>query len=121
VGSIAGGFAAGSKCSVACTGGDYSMRDRKGSEFPVLCDRTDCRSTILNSDVLFVTDVVKALADAGIGLLRMYIWDEEPEQVRELIKLYKAARFDGAVKPSGFRTAMLNEGRYTKGHYFRGV
>ncbi len=121
VGSIAGGFAAGSKCSAVCTGSDYSMRDRKGSEFPVLCDRTDCRSTILNSDILFVPEVVKALADAGIGLLRMYIWDEGPEQVRELVKLYKAALFDNNVRPSGFKAAMPNEGRYTKGHYFRGV
>ncbi len=121
VGSIAGGFSGGSKCSAVCTGGDYSMRDRKGSEFPVLCDRTDCRSTILNSDTLFVPDVVKALADAGIGLFRMYIWDEGPEQVRELLKLYKAAGFDDAVKPSGHRADRLNEGRYTKGHYFRGV
>jgi putative protease len=121
VGSIAGGFSAGSKCSAACTGGDYSMRDRKGSEFPVLCDRSDCRSTILNSDILFVPEVVKALADAGIGLLRMYIWDEGPEQVRELVKLYKAALFDNNVRTSGFKAAMPNEGRYTKGHYFRGV
>lgn len=122
VGSIEGGFRNAAACSAACARGDYSLRDRKGSEFPVLCDRTDCRSIILNSDVLFVPDIVKDLADAGVGLLRLYVWDEGPGQVRELTKLYRAGSFDLAASYAAAITAnMPKKSGCTKGHYFRGV
>jgi len=122
VGCIEGGFTAADRCKGACSKGDFSLRDRKGSEFPVLCDRTDCRSMILNSNVLFVPDIAGDLADSGIKLLRLYIWDEKPEQIRELVRLYKDARPDIAGKPAGIKTVdMLKGSGYTKGHYFRGV
>lgn len=122
VGSLKGGFTAESVCNAACTRGEHSLRDRRGSEFPVLCDRTDCRSTILNSDVLYVPDIARDLADAGIGMLRLYIWDEGPDRIRELLRLYKAALSDADAKPEGIKAAnMQKQGGYTKGHYFRGV
>ncbi|HEX2945094.1 MAG TPA: U32 family peptidase [Clostridia bacterium] len=122
VGCIEGGYTAGRGCSGACSKEGYSLRDRKGSEFPVLCDRTDCRSIILNSDVLFVPDIVNNLTDSGVGMLRLYIWDEGPERIKELIRLYRAARQEAEDRQAGKRVANMQPGPgYTKGHYFRGV
>jgi putative protease len=92
-------------------------------EFPVLCDRVDCRSTILNSNVLFVPDSLHSLRKAGVGLFRMYIWDESPRTVKELVQLYKAAANGDENKMASYAELVQNikSAGFTKGHYYRGV
>jgi len=123
VGCTEGGFAAKSACSGCCSRGDYKLRDRMGKEFPVLCDRIDCKSTILNSDVLFVPEAVSELAEAGVGLFRLYIWDESQEEIEKLVKLYKAAATGKDGEMPEFRELVENirARGFTKGHYYRGV
>jgi putative protease len=121
VGCTEGGFGSGRECGGSCRAGDFRLRDRMGMEFPVLCDRIDCRSTILNSNVLFLPDSLKKLRDSGIGLFRLYISDETPDIVGKLAELHRKALtgeasgdfedFIGKIKARGF----------TKGHYYRGV
>lgn len=121
VGCTAGGFRSGSKCSGSCGTGDYKLKDRLGVEFPVFCDRIDCRSTILNSNVLYIPDSLKKLADSGIGLLRLYISDEKPENVRSLVELHRMALKQEDFKGLKELTEEIKGRGFTKGHYFRGV
>ncbi|RCX18306.1 putative protease [Anaerobacterium chartisolvens] len=123
VGSIAGNTGPDSICAGECVKGEYRLRDRMGMEFPVLCDATDCISTIFNSNVLFVPQVLSKIKAAGIAYARLNIIDEEPQRVRELAELFRAEasglpcteeRYEGIIED-------IRKRGYTKGHYFRGV
>ena len=123
VGCVEGGFKASASCSGCCSKGDYKLQDRLGMEFPVLCDRLDCRSTILNSNVLFVPDSLRSLRAAGARIFRLYIWDETPEVIKELVQLYRAA-VHGDSKEAAAHSGLaerIKAAGFTKGHYYRGV
>jgi putative protease len=94
-----------------------------GAEFPVFCDRMDCRSTILNSTVLFVPDGLRSLKSAGIDIFRLYVWEEEPDAVGELVRLYRAALAgdEQGVREHGRLADRIRASGFTKGHYYRGV
>lgn len=121
VGCTSGGFSSDFKCSGSCKSGDFRLKDRMGMEFPVVCDRIDCRSTILNSNVLFIPDSLKKLKESGVGLFRLYISDESPDTVKQLVELHRRALADGDL--TGFRDLAdeIKAGGFTKGHYYRGV
>jgi len=124
VGCVEGGFDAGSECSGCCSRGEYALKDRLGKKFPVMCDNVDCRSIILNSDVLFVPDSVRSLADAGIGIFKLYIWDEDDDTIKGLVKLYRAelAGTGGSDGNAfGWLAEKIKAAGFTKGHYYRGV
>lgn len=166
VGCIKGGHTKGKACSgVRCgskkgaagegsleagtgnhPGMGFALRDRKGMDFPVLRDPVDCRSVVLNSQVLFVPDALPKLRDGGIDSIRLNIWDESEEEVEQLVRLHRDAmgRQDGtaaklpgreAAKRSGQRdgalsgetnafedlTARIRGQGFTKGHFYRGV
>lgn len=123
VGCTAGGYRSTSKCSGCCSNGEYMLKDRLGVEFPVLCDRVDCRSTILNSTVLFVPDCISSLRKAGIDIFRLYILDERPEEIKELVKLFRAAAAGDSHELASYGSLVerIKAGGFTKGHYYRGV
>ena len=123
VGSTVGGYSASSKCSGSCSKGDAVLEDRLGFEFPLMCDRLDCRSTILNSNVLFVPDDATSLREAGVDILRIYVWDEDPKTVKELVDLFKAAACGDIEKTASYSGLIerIKASGFTKGHYHRGV
>lgn len=123
VGSVKGDFCSSSKCSGCCSRGSYTLQDRLGLGFPVLCDNIDCRSTVLNSSVLFVPDSLKNLTEAGISIFRLYIWDEDPDTVKGLVSLFRAAAAGVNTDTAGFDglTEKIKAKGFTKGHYYRGV
>ena len=123
VGSLVGGMGAGAECRHACRGGLHRLKDRKGMEFPVLCDRIDCRATIINSNVLFVPDIVERLKAAGVDSIRLYVSDESPEEVLEVVGMYCdiADNGTGVLKKYGSTVERVRAGGFTRGHYFRGV
>lgn len=123
VGCVDGGFTASRKCIGCCGKSTYKLRDRMGAEFPVLCDRIDCRSTILNSNVLFLPDGMRSLKAAGIGIFRLYIWDEEPSVVRQLVRLYRASLAGDEEERAQYSCLAdrIKAAGFTKGHYYRGV
>ena len=124
VGCIEGGFDGTAKCSGCCGKGAYALRDRLGMEFPVLCDNVDCRSTILNSKALFVPDSLRSLAEAGIDIFRLYIWDEDDDTVKEIVRLYRSeltGTGSGYGTAFGRLTEKIKAAGFTKGHYYRGV
>jgi putative protease len=113
-GSEAPGASAGKACGRCAGGGAYGLVDRTGACFPIVCGPGDCRCTILNADILHVPPLAARLADAGVSALRLYVYDEPPEEVARLLVLYRKA-LAGEI-PGG----PLGRG-FTKGHYFRGV
>jgi putative protease len=123
VGSIAGGFKEGSKCSAPCDKGVYHLKDRKGMEFPVLCDKIDCRSVVLNSNVLFVADSLNKIQASGVEMMRLYISDERLEDVREIIRMHKEVIEEGpqALRKHERLIGRIRDSGFTKGHYYRGV
>jgi len=123
VGSVAGGFKKEQACNRACMRGEYRLKDRKGVEFPILCDRIDCRSIILNSNVLFVPDSIDGLRKAGVDMIRLIITDEKPEDVYRLAELFKDVAENGetALKKYGEFIDEVKGKGFTKGHYYREV
>jgi collagenase-like PrtC family protease len=74
--------------------------------------------------VLFVPDALSSLADAGIDIFRLYIWDEDTDTIRELVRLYRAALAGpdaGEKAASGRLAEEIKASGFTKGHYYRGV
>lgn len=121
VGSVKDGFSSGKKCSGSCSKAEYHLKDRLGIEFPLICDKIDCRSTILNSNVLFVPDALKRLTDAGISSLRLYIKDESPEDIRVLVELHRKAAINADISEYTALTKHIKSEGFTKGHFYKGV
>lgn len=105
----------------SCKKGDYYLRDRLGIDFPVICDNIDCRSMILNSNILFVPDAVKKLCLAGASILRLFVWNESPEIMKELIGLHRELASEGNIVKYAGIVERIKAGGFTKGHFYRGV
>jgi putative protease len=123
VGSVEGGFTASQRCSGCCSKEAYTLEDRLGMRFPVLCDSINCTTTILNSNVLFVPDAIESLVKAGISIFRLNIWDEAPDTIKDLIELYRASALGNVSKRAAFGGLVdrIKATGFTKGHYYRGV
>lgn len=106
--------AGGPRCGICESTRKHDLVDRTGARFPVLCTPFDCRCAILNADILHVPPLAARLAKAGVSLLRLYIYDETPEETERLLLLFRQAL-------SGDAPAGPLERGYTKGHYFREV
>ena len=114
VGAELSGKPGGKPCGLCGGGARFALTDRRGAEFPVVCDRLDCRAAILNVDRLAVPGLARRLMRAGVSMLRLLIHDEPPEEAARLVGLFRGA-MDGEA------TDELTGKGYTKGHYFRGV
>lgn len=123
VGSIAGGYKSGTVCSGACEKGIYRMKDRVGKEFPVHCDRIDCRSTIFNADVLFMLENLDKLKSTGINAIRLNITDESTDEVIQLVDAYRDVLNNGKGSLNKHEKLIkkVKAKGVTYGHYFRGV
>ena len=121
VGSVKGGFSSGIKCGGNCSKGEFRLKDRLGIEFPVICDKIDCRSMILNSNVLFVPDALKKLADTGVKSFRLLIHNESTGRIKELVSLHRElACTANTGKYAALVDHIKSEG-FTKGHFYKGV
>lgn len=123
VGSTKGGMTSDRICNKACVDNTYMLRDRKGAEFPVTCDRIDCRSTILNSNVMLFVDGFDRLKSEGICSVRLNIWDEDSGEIKKLVDMYRdvARNGENVLRKYEGLTGEIKRKGFTKGHYFRGV
>ncbi len=121
VGSVKSGCSSRRECGGCCSKGEFRLKDRLGIEFPVICDTMDCRSTILNSNVLFVPEALGKLADSGVSSLRLCIWDESGERIKELVSLHK--ELARGVDPKAYAPLIdqIKSEGFTKGHFYKGV
>jgi len=123
VGSIAGGFGSKTKCSVACEKGEYCLKDRTGTKFPVLCDRIDCRSTIFNSNVLLLEENIDKISESGVDIIRLNFTDETYEEMNGIVNMHRdlIALGKRALDSQRELIQRIKNHGFTKGHYFRGV
>ena len=89
-----------------CQNGKYSLKDRTGAIFPIITDRENCRSIILNSKKLLLPDAMEKVKNADY--LRLYFYDETTSERVNIIKTIKENKKISCV-------------RYTAGHFYRGV
>ncbi len=112
-----------SSCARMCEKSAYYLKDRKGMKFPVISDRIDCRSTILNSNILYVPDIISDIYEAGVNSIRINVFDETPEEIKQITSMYKDILRNGKTSV-GHYSALAKEIEsqgFTKGHFFRGV
>jgi putative protease len=123
IGSVAGGQGMTSKCSGICESNVHVIKDRKGMEFPVFCDKIDCRSTILNTNVLLVPDSLRDLKQAGVNMVRLLMTDETAQEVKDITEMYSdlAANAKSGIKKYDEMLDRIRSKGFTKGHYYRGV
>lgn len=123
VGSLAGGFSSNKQCTAACQKNQYYLKDRMGAQFPVICDRVDCRSTIFNSNVFLLEENIDKIKQAGVDIIRLNFTDETPDEMVEIVNMHRALVDLGydALKRFGSLVDRIKSRGFTKGHYFRGV
>ncbi len=123
VGSIAGGFDSKTKCSSACEKGIYYLKDRIGAQFPVMCDRLDCRSTVFNSNVLLLEENIGKIKEAGVDIIRLNFTDETADEMRAIVNMHRDLVDLGKKALDSHRELIdrIKKAGFTKGHYFRGV
>ena len=123
-GSTEGNFSSCSKCSMPCGKGNYRLKDRMGMEFPLLCDKIDCRSTIFNSNVLLTLESLDQIRDSGVDRVRIDITDEGFDETAEIVNMHREAVKNGYARAAGKYGSLIERIKsrgFTKGHYFRGV
>ena len=109
-------------CTMPCVRGKYQLRDRKGIDFPIVCDQF-CHMHILNSRPLSMLPHVVALRDAGVAALRIEGRAYEAEELAKIVKNYRyvLGLSSEEVAEREEEIAELEGKNFTRGHYFRGV
>lgn len=99
----------GYKCGKCTKGDEYSLKDKEGAIYPVICNPADCRSVMLDRLPLMIRD--KAFLDrmrhSRSCILRLNIFNEEVSVVSDLIKYFKY----------GLENDDISHIEYYTGHY----
>ena len=73
-----------------CRQGNYFLRDRKGADFPLICDCSTCRMEILSHRSFDRRTLFQRLqrnpALKRLPSARIYIYDETPEQIIRIVE-----------------------------------
>lgn len=91
----------------------YSLKDRKGMEFPVLC-ADDCRAVLLNSRLIFTADIIESIRNSKINCIRLNFTVEKSAECGKIVSAYNRALGGGKTEPPA-------ENTFTRGHLKRGV
>lgn len=91
-----------------CRGeGGYSLRDRRGEEFTLMCG-AGCVSELLNSKPIYMADRLDDLRRAGIDGLQLWFTTETAHETEKIVADYK----NGTTEPIE---------NFTRGHFYRGM
>lgn len=91
----------------------YTLKDRKGIEFPVICSE-DCHAVILNSKPVFTADIIHSIRASKINSLRLNFSVENYDQCGKIVGVYRAAL-------EGKKIESMAENTFTRGHLRRGI
>ena len=119
---VVGGVLGGSgSCTARCEDCGFELVDEKGYAFPLQMD-TDCRMHLLNSSELCMLDHIPAIVKAGVSSIRIEARAAESDRVGAITRLYRDA-LDGRSARGGKIQSTCKDitGKYTTGHYRRGV
>lgn len=68
-------------CNQICKSGDFELKDRRNFKFPIVTDRINCHTKIYNSQILS-----REYNNLNIDFIRIDIFDETEEQIKQIIK-----------------------------------
>ncbi len=83
------------------------LKDKTGASFPIMRNNKNCEISVYNSVPLFIADKIN---DIIADVYRLNFTTESPEECEKIAKIYL-----GKLSPSAFK------GKYTRGHFYRGV
>ena len=95
----------------ACVKEKFSLRDRKGVEFPIITE--DCRNLLLNSCPIYMADRMDDIKSLQIDRIRLSFTVEKSDLCCIIIDEYQKALSGIKIDPPKFT--------YTRGHLGRGV
>lgn len=102
----------------------YGLQDRKGMVFPIQKGILDGRSTILNTQPMFMADTLDDIYNSGVSDVSLLFTIETPSACIDIANVYIDAALFGqqqAVDMHGdWIEAFKNKG-FTRGHFHRGV
>jgi putative protease len=75
-------------CGRPCDRHLVQLRDRVGMQHPLTAD-IGCRNTLFNAQAQSAAEVVPALQRAGVCYFRIDLLDETPEEVQQVVRLYR--------------------------------
>lgn len=99
--------------------GELFLKDEKGFAFPIKTD-SEGRTYIMNSRELCMLEYIPDLLKAGVDCLRIEAKTYDKEKTGKITQAYRKA-LDGSINGETAYYDHCDEGRYTTGHYFRGV
>ncbi|MEA4882502.1 MAG: DUF3656 domain-containing protein [Clostridia bacterium] len=91
LGAVLGGRTGSNPCSAPCTKARYSLMDRTGARFPILCDLS-CRMHLRNSVDLCIVEQIPRLRNMGIGSAWLDLRCCSSSLVRAVASAYVEAR-----------------------------
>lgn len=95
--------------------GAFVLRDRKNTEFPVLCHPEACVNVLLNSKPTYMADKLSDLAAAGVRLIRLDFTVESAQETSRIMENYMQAIERGNA------VCLPEQNTFTRGHFYRGV
>lgn len=101
-----------------CRESKYDIIDDKGKKFRII-KLNSCRTKLLNSDVLFVAEDLERIIENGVKRLRLNFYTESPEEVFEIVSLYK--RYPNIGDAENKLIQRIKNTGFTRGHFFRGI
>ncbi len=104
-------------CRKQCRKRSYSLKDRKGYEFPLEYDLF-CRLNLYNSRCFFLLPLLDNFWEVGISCFQLWFLREEAKEVKKICSL--AVKNLTRLK-KGLPLEEKYPGSYTTGHYFRKV
>jgi len=96
----------------------WTLKDRKGYEFPVYTDASG-RSHVLNSRTLDLTHHLTDILEMGVAAVRVDLWGEEGEHVEGLVRSTRGRLEAASAGVPGPGRPLAEPS--TGGHFFRGV
>jgi len=100
-----------------CKNTKYSLVDRKDKKFPMLFNKIQCTTQILNSDKLFSEEAIKSLNNK-VDYMKIYIYDENVEQIKNIIESIECIKNNREQKNKIISNDIT---KYTNGHFFKKV
>lgn len=76
-------------CGRPCDVHQVELRDRTGMEHPLIAD-VGCRNTLFNAVAQSSAEIVPDLRQAGVIRYRIELLRETPEEIQQLVELYRA-------------------------------
>ncbi len=108
-------------CSMPCTRGHYSLKDRKGAMFPLYTDEY-CRMHLLNSKILSMLPYAQRMRSMGISTLRIEAKALSCGEISRIVSAFHVSLSNKSKKAKDKEWLKKQEGDdITRGHYFRGV